>query len=99
MCSGCSKTIRFHRSFRFNRQRRFVEKTLSDSHLFRKLRRHDRLGIAYIQMRQVDEDRSHGLVEDDGIRFLHELSNDFTLVVLNDEHLMGWSGSIPQTRC
>jgi len=73
--------------------------TLNDSHLFRELRRHDRLGIAYIQMRQVDEDRSHGLVEDDGIRFLHELSNDFTLVVLNDEHLMGWSGSIPQTRC
>lgn len=57
------------------------------TNLLRQLLRHDVLRVENVQMSQVDENLPHRLVENDGIRLLHELSNDLSLVVLDDEHL------------
>lgn len=38
-------------------------------------------------MRKVYEDLAHALVEDNGVRLLHKLANDFAFVVLNDKDL------------
>lgn len=40
-------------------------------------------------MRQVDKNGSHGLVQDNRVGLLHELSNDLSLVVLDDQDLKG----------
>jgi hypothetical protein len=55
--------------------------------LFRQLVRHDRLGIRNVQMCQVDQDLSHTLVQDNSITLLHELSDNLSFVILDNEDL------------
>jgi hypothetical protein len=38
-------------------------------------------------MGEVDKNLPHALVEDDGVRLLHELSDNFSLVVLDNQNL------------
>ena len=49
--------------------------------------RHCRTGVFGVKMRQVDERVAHRLIHGDGIRVFCLLSNDFTALVLFNEHL------------
>lgn len=48
---------------------------------------HDVLGVDDVEMGQKDKDLFHSLVKDDRVGLLHELPDDLTLVILDNEDL------------
>ena len=57
------------------------------THLFGQLVSHDSFGIRYIQVGQVDQYLPHAFVENDSVALLHELPDDLSFIVLDDEDL------------
>lgn len=58
-------------------------------HLLCELLGEDNFGIENVKVGQEHQKFPHGLVKDDGVDLLHELSHDLTLLVLHDQHLAG----------
>jgi hypothetical protein len=58
-------------------------------HLSRQFLGHDLLSVDNIQMGEEDQALSCGLVELNGVRLLDELPNNLTLVILDNQHLLG----------
>lgn len=58
-------------------------KEISGTCLLRQLSHHDSLRVHHIQMSQVDQDRSHRLVQGERVRILHKLP-DYLILLIGD---------------
>lgn len=60
---------------------------MEPAHLLRKLVCHDSLCVLDIQMCEVDQHLPHTFVQHNGVTLLHELSNNLSFVVFDDQYL------------
>lgn len=58
-------------------------------YLLRELVNHDSLSVDHVQMGEINQALSNGLVKLNGITLLHEFAHNLALVVLNDQNFLG----------